>query len=188
LSSGVNQTLYFLVSIIFNLYAWVVILRFLLQLVHADFFNPLSQFTLKLTDFFVKPVKKVLPYKKGIDYASLALLLIVVLVKVILMMLIVGTELKPVGIIIALFAETLIQFLNVYFYLIIIVALASWFMRERYTPVLAVINKVTDPIMRPVRRFIQPVSGIDLSPIVVIILIKVIELLLLMPLLRMAGY
>lgn len=187
LTNPFSQTLFFLVTVLFNLYLWVIILRFLLQVVRADFFNPLSQLVIKLTNPLVTPLKKILPFKKGVDYASLVLILIVELIKIVLLTFLTHVNLSLVGIIVTLLADTAKQFLNIYFYLIIVVAIASWFMRDKHHPALNAIIKITEPVLRIARKIIPTIGGFDFSPIVVLLLIQVIELLVVYPLLGMGA-
>jgi len=182
-----NQALYFLVSLIFNLYIWIVILRILLQWVRADYYNPLSQLSLKLTDKPLRPLKKLIPMIKNIDVAAIVFLAIVVLIKWILIGLIFSYRPTLAGAVFLLVGDILHQLCNLYFYMLIIVVLASWFMQSHHNPIIAGLQQLTEPVLSRVRRVIPPVSGFDFSPIVVIIVIKLIDILLIFPLLHLAG-
>jgi YggT family protein len=184
---AINQALLFIIAVVFNLYIWAVMLRLILSWLRTDYFNPLSQLVLKLTNFVVTPLKKFIPNMNGIETACFVWLLIVIAVKIILTAFLMGFLPGVVSLIIWMLAELISQVLNLYFYLIIIVALASWFTRGGQHPVIAVLQKITDPILSRIRQLIPAIAGFDFSPVIAIILIKVIEILVTAPLYHLLG-
>ena len=158
----------FLINTLFDLYLTIVILRIWLQLAKADFYNPFSQFIVKATHPIVGPLRKILPSFGNIDTASIMLAIAVVVVKMTLLSLMAGASLAfPTFILIAvvsLFKQAGVLF----FWMIIIRAILSWF-NQSYNPIVLVMEQLTEPLLAPVRRIIPPIGGLDLSVMLVII-------------------
>lgn len=173
-----SQAGIYLVQTLFNLYLMAVVIRFVLQLVRADFYNPVSQFFVKVTDPLLKPLRRVIPGYGGIDIASIVLALLVQTAGIYLIILIAGWAmpnlLQPLLWSIVGFASLL---LNIAFFAIIIMIILSWVAPQSRNPVVDLLRQITDPIMRPVQRLIPPIGGLDLSPIFVFIAINLLEIL-----------
>jgi YggT family protein len=174
----------FLVNTLFDLYIFVLMVRILLVAVHADFFNPLSQFIIKLTKGVIVPLRRVIPNFKNIELASVLLLLILECVKFTLLGLIADNSINYAGIVVLATADALKALVNLIFYAILIQAIMSW-INQGYNAVSAIIAKITAPIMRPFRRTIPPIGGIDVSPIAVMLLLQLIIILFISPLLSL---
>lgn len=177
----------FLLTTLFQLYIAVVLLRFLLQWARADFYNPLSQFVLKLTTPLVRPFRRIIPGFGGWDLATLVLAWLLTMLQVAL----VGTQISQYNIpglldghslnlvsvvltsLLDLFALTVSLFLIA----IIIQALSSWFNPGHYNPLTAVLYSLTEPLLRPARRLLPPISGIDLSPLLVLLALQAVKML-----------
>lgn len=176
----------FLIDTLFGLYILLILLRFLLQTVRADFYNPISQFIVKATNPLLRPLRRIIPGWGGIDNASLVLLFLTQCLALLLLGLISGAfsgGLSIPGLILASITKLVSLLLYVYLFGIFILALLSWINPGSYNPVAAVIAKLTEPLMRPARKLIPPISGLDLSPMVVILGIYVLRMLLMPPLL-----
>ncbi|MDF1644841.1 MAG: YggT family protein [Pseudomonadales bacterium] len=173
-----SQAGIYLVQTLFNLYLMAVVIRFVLQLVRADFYNPVSQFFVKVTDPLLKPLRRVIPGYGGIDLASIVLALLVQTAGIYLIILIAGWTmpnlLQPLLWSIVGFASLL---LNIAFFAVIIMIILSWVAPQSRNPVVDLLRQITDPIMRPVQRLIPPIGGLDLSPIFVFIAINLLEIL-----------
>jgi len=158
----------FLLFTLFDLYTMVVLLRFMLQLFRADFYNPLSQFVVKVTNPILVPLRKVVPGVAGLDIASLIFAYLIVLTKFFLYAGISGGFYSPGMLIIVGLADLLNQVINLIFWLVLIRVIMSWVNPSASNPMMIVIYQVTEPIMAPVRRIIPPMGGLELSPIVLI--------------------
>ncbi|MCH8538194.1 MAG: YggT family protein [Alkalimonas sp.] len=172
-----NNALFFLINTAFNLYLMVVVLRLWLQLARADFYNPFSQFIVKATNPLVLPLRKVIPSLGQLDTATLVLAWLVAVVK---MLLIQQLFLGQVGISSALVAGLIIllkETLSLVFWIVIIRAILSWFSQGR-NPIEQVMHQLTEPLLRPIRRVIPPLGGLDLSVLVVLIGLQFIQILL----------
>jgi len=161
---------YFLIETLFNLYIMVIILRFLMQLFRADFYNPLSQFIVRATNPVLIPLRKIIPGYGGIDVSSLLFSYSVTVLKFIVLIMIFSAGFPSFGSILFISLAKLInQFFSLFLYLIIIRAILSWITPGYNNPIMAVIYQLTEPLMAPVRRLIPSMGGLDLSPIVLIL-------------------
>ncbi|WP_105188251.1 YggT family protein [Pseudoalteromonas sp. T1lg48] len=171
------NSVHFLVGILFDLFLMVVLLRFWLQAVRADFYNPLSQFVVKATSFAVNPLRKVIPGFAGLDIASLVLAFIVAFAKVTTLLLMFGegwnTTLVLMGGVFTLIREAL----QLLFWVLIIRAILSW-VSQGYNPIEAIFHQLTEPMLRPIRKVIPPIGGLDLSILVLIIGLQFLQFLL----------
>jgi YggT family protein len=175
--SGANA-LNYLVGTIIDLYVAAVLLRFLLQWVKADFYNPLCQFLVKVTNPVVVPLRKVIPSLGRLDTASVILMYLLELLGVWLVSRIGGAEI-PWPQIIAFSATKLVMtLLMTYFFLIIVSVILSWIGGGVRHPFIPLIYQLTEPVLRPIRRVIPPIAGIDLSPLFALIAIRFLILLL----------
>jgi len=160
----------FLIETIFNLYVMVILLRFMLQLFRADFYNPLSQFVVKATNPALKPLRKVIPGLGGIDVSSLVFAWIVVLLKLVLIYGVLSNAFPSIGqLLVVGLADVLTQGVDLLFYMILARVIMSWINPGISNPIVAVIYQLTEPVMAPVRKMLPPMGGLDLSPIIILL-------------------
>lgn len=146
-------------------------MRFWLQAAKADFYNPLSQFVVKATSFAVNPLRKIIPGLGGLDLASLLLAFIVAAAKTTALIFLVGATWE-VGFVLLDALETVIkEGLNLLFWVLVIRALLSW-VSQGNNPVEAVFQQLTEPMLRPIRKVLPPLGGLDLSILVLIIALQ----------------
>lgn len=165
----------FLISVIFNLYLFVLVIRLILAYVHAEFFHPATQLIVRLTGFIIKPLKKILPDIKGVELSTIVLIFILVSMKWLLLSLPFGFP-NLLGICILGVTDGINLILQTFFYAILIQALLSWI--QPGSPINQVLYQFTNPIMRPFRRLIPNIQGVDISPIPALIVIQVFIVLL----------
>jgi YggT family protein len=167
-----------ILQVIFGLYILAVLLRFLFQLVRADFYNPISQFLVALTNPLLKPLRRVVPGLFGIDLASIFLLLALKSLELFLLSLLNGFALALAPYLITVIADLLRLAVNVFFYAVLLRVLLSWFMPYgiHQNPAGGLLVSLTEPLMRPARRMIPAVGGVDLSPIAVIVGLRLLLL------------
>ncbi|UJF23119.1 YggT family protein [Shewanella sp. OMA3-2] len=166
----------FLVSTLFDLYLMVVILRFWLQLVKADFYNPFSQFVVKATQPIVAPMRRVIPSIGSIDTASLVLALIVVIVKMLLLTFIAGAGIDIATLLLFSVVSVLKNAGVLLFWMLLIRAVLSWF-NQGNNPIIMIMSQLTDPILAPIRKIIPAIGGLDLSVLVLFIAMNFINIL-----------
>jgi len=161
------------IYLIFGIYIFVVMLRFILQLVRADFYNPISQGIIKLTAPVLNPLRRIIPGLWGIDLSSVLLMLALKAIERVLLIVITGKT-AGLGILVIIAIAQLIQ-LAVYILIgsIMIRIIVSWINPHAayQNPVVMLVSAISDPIMRPFRRLIPPMGGIDFSPMLVIFLL-----------------
>ncbi len=182
-SSYFTNPLEFLISTLMGLFITAVMLRFLLAMVRADFYNPLTQILVKLTNPALKPLRRLIPGFGGIDIASLLLMLSLQMLALALITLLRGVALHPVGLLLWSLAELLGLLLNIYMFSILIQVILSWINPGTYNPAVSLIYSINEPLLAPARRLIPPLSGLDLSPVVALLGLQLAKMLLLPPLL-----
>lgn len=182
--SPLSQAGLLLINSIGSLVLLVIVLRFMLQIVRADFYNPMSQMIVKFTNPMLLPLRRIIPGFGGLDIASLVLALVAqyLLIALVLMVAGFGAHLPFVAMIGWAFVGLGSLLLNIYFWGLLIVIIASWIAPNSYNPALILINQIIDPVMRPIRNKMPDLGGLDLSPMVLMLGIKVIEILVLYPL------
>ncbi len=171
----------FLVQTLFGLYILAIMLRFLLQWVRADFYNPVSQFLVKVTNPLLKPLRRVVPGFWGIDLAAILLMLVLQMLELFLVGVMVGQSFRPLGVLVMSIGELLTLAVYVFMIAILIQVVLSWIQPGSYNPVIGLVNRLSEPLMAPARRIIPPISGLDLSPLVVLILLQLTLILLVSP-------
>lgn len=186
--SPFSQVGMLLVNTIGSLALLMFILRFLLQLVRADFYNPISQFIVRFSNPLLIPLRRVIPGFGGMDIASLVLAYSAQLVLMALILIIAGQQGLPwINLFVWAGVGLLSLLVNIYFWGMIIMVIASWIAPNSYNPALILVNQILEPLMRPVRQRMPDLGGIDLSPIVVFLIIQVFEILILNPLAVFSG-
>lgn len=181
-----SQAAQFLLDTLLGLYIYVVLLRFYLQLFRAPFNNPVSQFVATLTNFAVKPLRRVIPGLWGMDMASLLLAWIVEFVLVLALFWLSGVAALGGNVLPAAALLAVVRLLKASIYLLIgavfIQAILSWV--SPYNAATPLLDCLTRPFLRPIQRLIPPISGIDLSPLALFILC---ELALMVPVAILEG-
>jgi len=177
-----TNALIFLVNTVFGLFVVVLLLRFYLQWVRAPFRNPLSMFLQALTDFMVRPARRIVPGLWGLDLATLALAWLVQLVEILLVLQIKGYGLGPAAgqafAAAALLALVLLVKIGLYIVAVAVIVqvVLSWL--GPYSPLMPLANSMTRPFLRVFQRRIPPIGNVDLSPLFALV---VIQLLLMLP-------
>ena len=179
MSTTLTQAGTFFIQSLGSLYLAIVMLRFLLQLSRADFYNPISQFLIKATHFPSKPLRKVLPTYRSFDPASLVLALLSQLLVIELTALVNGFDMVNVLYALAWGAIGAISLvLNIYLYGLLIVIIVSWIAPQSQHPALILLNQLIRPAMEPFQRIIPPMGGLDLSPIFMFLVINMLQIFL----------
>lgn len=165
----------YLVQTFFGLYVIVVMLRFLMQVSKVDYYNPIAQAIVKITDPAIRPLGQVLPTVRGVNFASLGVAFIVQLIAVMLIMLFSnGPIFHPLYIAWVLVGLFSLIF-DIYFFALIIMVIASWIAPFSRHPALTLIHQLTEPICAPARRLLPPMGGIDFSIILVFVFITIVD-------------
>jgi YggT family protein len=183
-----NQAALYVLQTLGSLYLMIVLLRFILQLVRADFYNPLSQFAVRATQPLLKPLRRIIPSIAGLDIASLVLALLVQLVLMALTMLLAyGTTGSPIQLLIWSLIGITALFINIFFYALIISVILSWVAQGSHNPAALLVNQLCEPLLMPFRKLLPSMGGLDLSPIFAFIAIKLLDMLVINNLAQMTG-
>lgn len=185
--SSLAQAGMLIISTLAGLYLLIVVLRFLLQLVRADFYNPISQFIVKATNPPLIPMRRLIPGFGGVDIASLVLAILIQAVAIVLILTLSSFPLPLPQILIWSLVGVLSLILKIYFWGLLITVIASWIAPNSYNPALILINQILEPAMKPIRKILPDMGGIDLSPIIMFLAIQVLEVLLVQGIARSSG-
>ena len=173
------SALIFIIETLLSLALFVVLARLLLQLTRADFRNPICQAVVRLTNPLILPLRRILPPIGKVDTASVVAVILVAVVEVAIIFALRGiTFVGPIYWLQSAALEIARTLLWTYFYAIILYALLSMVAPGGYSPLQSVLATVCEPVLRPFRRVIPPVAGIDLSPLWACILIQAILILI----------
>ena len=173
------SALIFIIQTLLSLALFVVLARLLLQLTRADFRNPVCQAVVRITNPLILPLRRVLPPIGKVDTASVVAVVLIAVVEVAIVFAIRGiTFVSPIYWLQAAALEIAHTLLWTYFYAIILYALLSMVAPGGYSPLQSVLATVCEPVLRPFRRVIPPIAGIDLSPLWACILIQAIIILI----------
>ena len=172
---GLNDALIFIIQTLGSLYLLIVLMRFILQLVRANFYNPLCQFVVKATQPLLKPLRRVIPSLFGLDMSSLvlALLLQILLFAVILMLN--GYQAFTVLLLPWALIGIFSLFLKIIFWSMIISVILSWVAPGSRSPGAELVYQITEPVLAPFRRLIPNLGGLDISPIFAFIAIQLVQ-------------
>lgn len=159
----------FLINTVFKIYIFLILIRFLMQWMGADFFNPVAQFIVKVTKPLLNPLRKIVPAGGHYDYASLIALFALQALYGYLMAAIQGGQISIAPLMVWTIGEIVDLTLNTFVILIIVRALLSWINPGTYNPAVSLMYNITDPLLNFGRKMIPTISGIDLSPMIIII-------------------
>jgi YggT family protein len=164
-----------LIKTAFGLIIYLALLRFYMQLLRAPFRNPVGQFVMKLTDWAVLPLRRVIPAARGLDLASLVLACIAQLAMTLLLYAVVSGGGLPDGIAVILMLsvlELLRVSVQLLMFVVIIQVVMSWV--GQYSPLAPVFDALTRPFYNVFRRIVPPIGNIDLSPLFVVVLAQIL--------------
>ncbi|RFD26981.1 YggT family protein [Pseudomonas sp. GL93] len=172
---GINDAAIFIIQTLGSLYLLIVLMRFILQLVRANFYNPLCQFVVKATQPLLKPLRRVIPSLFGLDMSSLVLALLLQILLFVVILMLNGYQaftvlLLPWGLI-GIFS----LFLKIIFWSMIISVIFSWVAPGSRSPGAELVAQITEPVLAPFRRLIPNLGGLDISPIFAFIVIQLLQ-------------
>lgn len=171
------EAINYLLSFAFDALLMLLVLRVWLQLVRADFYNPLSQFIVKVTNPAVIPLRRVIPGFGGVDVATLLLAFTVATLKFIIVPLLNGGDFNIISSLYLGFIYLIKQSGVLLFMLMLVMALMSWVV-QGYNPTQAIFHQLTEPFLKPIRRIVPSIGGLDLSILIAFLLLNVINIFL----------
>ena len=182
MSGSLQEGLLYLIKTLFDLYLFVLIIRFILAGVRADFFNPLTQVAVRLTNPIVKPIRKVVPNFRDIELSSLMLIFLINLVKFTIVAVMSGAMPNVVGLLIISFGDMLRLFIQVMTGALFIYVIMSWV--QPFSPMQRLLHQVVMPVLGPFQRVMPPVAGFDLSIIPAFVVLQLITIVFVNPLVQ----
>lgn len=168
----------FLVESLFSLYIGAVLLRFLLAWARANFYNPLSQFLVKVTNPVLVPLRRMIPAVGKVDTAAIVLALGLTIVKVLLLVVIAGVSAGFLTIVLSAISDLLRAAIWIYIFALIVQAVMSWTGNLYGNPLADLLSSLTEPLLRPIRQLLPNVGMVDLSPMVAVLLLNVVLIIL----------
>lgn len=199
-SGYLTSPLMLIINTLFDLYILLVLLRFLLQMLRADFYNPVSQFIVKLTTPPLRLLRRVIPSVSGQDTAAMVLCIVLIYGKFLLMRLLsipvvqIGGVMAPIsgvsyaGLLVFCIADLIALTLTVFLVAVIIRVILSWVSPGQYNPVIGLVHKLSDPVLKPIRRLIPSLGGLDLSPLFATLLLLVAKMLIVPPIVYLGNF
>jgi len=181
MGANTSNALFYLISTLFEVYLWIVMLRMMLQIVRADFYNPISQLVWQLTQPLVRPLQYVFPKWRQYDSAAAVVLVVIAVVYVFVATAVVGYSVGILGAVWYALLKLIVLVLNLYTFALVVQAILSWVGPGVNNPAGSILWSINEPLLRPVRRVIPPFSGLDLSPLVVIVALQFLKLLIPLP-------
>ena len=161
-----------------SFYLTIVLLRFLLQLAKADFYNPITQFAVKATNPLLRPLRRIIPGWGSLDGASLVLAVIIQAITFFLILIALNGDIpsfNPLSLLTWSVLNVLDLIVTIYFWSVIAVVVVSWIAPGSNHPAIQLVAQVTEPVMRPVRNIMPSMGGLDLSPIIVFLILNVLQ-------------
>ncbi len=182
-----TDPLVFLIDTLFSLYILAVILRFLLQWIRADFYNPVSQFLVKITHPPLRVLRRFVPSVGKMDSSSLVLALSLQMLANYAILAVKGLSIGVFALMLLSFADLFKMVLDIFVYAIFAAALLSWFAPGNYSAVSSILYSLTEPILSVCRRVLPDLGGIDLSPLLALVVLQLAKMMILPPLQQLAG-
>ena len=175
---GLNTAAVYVLQTLGSLYLLIVLLRFVLQLVRANFYNPLCQFAVKATQPLLKPLRRIIPSMFGLDMSSLVLAILVQLALMALTLLLTyGTIGNPLQLLIWSLIGVTALFLKIFFFALIISVILSWVAPGSHNPGAELVNQICEPALAPFRKIVPNLGGLDISPILAFMILKLLDML-----------
>ena len=161
----------FLVDTLFSLYISVVVIRFLLALARANFYNQVSQFIVKVTNPVIVPMRRVIPAIGKLDTAAVVLALLLIIAKTFLILSMKGAAISIVPLLLYAIVELIRTVIWIYIIALLIQAVLSWVGNSNTSanPLAGILYSLTNPILNPIRRVVPDIGMVDISPLVAIL-------------------
>jgi len=168
---NIADAITFIVQAVANLYLLVLLLRLWLPVLRADFRNPLAQAILKITSPLVIPMRRIMPSLGTVDTATILVAFVIQYLTILLILLVYGQTSSFAPIAITAVVNLVFLSLRLFAFAIVIRVVLSWISPGGHNPATAIISTLTEPVLRPFRRLIPPIGGLDISPIFAMILL-----------------
>ncbi|MFL1500001.1 YggT family protein [Pseudomonas sp. O64] len=173
---GLNDAVIFIIKTLGSLYLLIVLMRFILQVVRANFYNPLCQFVVKATQPLLKPLRRIVPSMFGLDMSSLVLAFLLQLALFAVVVVLKGSRPDTVLMVPWALIGILSLFLKILFWSMIISVILSWVAPDSRSPGAELVKQITEPVLAPFRRWVPNLGGLDISPIFAFIALQLLQI------------
>lgn len=173
-----NQALAFLIETVVQLYLLAILLRLLLEMHHADWFNSVVQLLVQITDPVIRPLQRIMPRSRHVNLAAVTALYLIEVASLVALLALSGRAIDPGVVMLMAVMRLLRMLLTTYMVLIIISVILSWVGHSLRHPIIPLVYQLVEPVLAPIRRILPTLGGLDLSPLVAIIGIQFLMILL----------
>jgi len=181
-SNYLSDPIIFLLDTVFSFYILAVLIRFLLQWVGGDFYNPISQFLVKITHPVLRVLRRYIPAIGKIDTSSLVLLLVLQMISDSIVLTLKGLSFRFAALALLSFSQLISLLLNVFVFAIFARAILSWLNPGTFNSASNILYSLTEPLLANCRRMVPDLGGIDLSPLIVLVGLQLAKMLIIPPL------
>lgn len=184
-----SAALIYVLQTLGSLYLVVVLMRFILQLARADFYNPISQFVVRATQPLLKPLRRIIPGFAGLDWSSLVLAILLQAVLLAVILLAKGLPLDGFWGMLLVWSVLAVAslFIKIFFFALIISVILSWVAPGSRNPAAELVMQITEPLLAPFRKLLPNLGGLDISPIFAFIALNLIDNFLIADLMQRTG-
>jgi len=185
-ASYMTNPVVFLIDTVVSLYILAIVLRFLFQWTRVDFYNPISQFLVKITHPPLKILRRFVPSIGKIDVSSIVLALALQMLADFLILALQGEIAGIAALVLYSFKQIVEMVLNIFVFAVFARAILSWFDPGNYNPASSILQSLTEPLLILCRKVIPDLGGIDLSPLAALVLLQLAKMMILPPLSQLA--
>ena len=172
-----TSALFFVVKAPLELYAIILLSRFILAYEQANYFNPIIRLIIRLTQPLVAPLRRIIPNYRRIEFSTFVWVLIIELIKVTLLSALTIGVLPILLLIQVALVDAVKSLLKIFFYAILLQAIVSWF-QPGETPATQILRQLSAPVLRPLQRIIPPLGGFDITPIPALLILQLLIILI----------
>lgn len=168
----------FLLDTAFTFLILAVLLRIILQLIRADFYNPMSQMVIKASNFLILPMRRIIPAYYGIDWASVVVLIVLAFLKQgLLILLTTGLWVSNAGLMLLGMADIFDMVFYIYLFALIAIAVSSWLNPAATNPLIQIASQLTTPLLNKIRQWVPSIGGFDISPLILTVILILFNIL-----------
>ena len=183
-----SKPLLFLLITTVSFLQFIFILRFLFEITKVNFYNPVCQLIVKMTNPILTPLRLVPLYIGRIDLMIIILITMITALKIYIPYYFTSFEYSINSLFIAAFGKFVQETLDILWYAVIIGAIGSWFMSYNTHPMFTLIDELCEPFYRPIRKILPTMTGIDFSPIILLVAINLIQMIVLPPIFYLTKF
>jgi YggT family protein len=180
---AIQHALLFLTNAAFDFYLFILALRLVLVFVGSNYFEPITQSVIKLTQPVVNPLRRYIPNVGRFETATIVIIFVLEIIKFFLVSMLKYGLPNVLGLFFLSLGDVLHFIIQIFFYAIILQAIISWL--QPFSPINRLLYQITAPIMQPLRRYIPPVGGFDITPIPALIILQLLLIIIVMPLMNL---